>query len=392
VRQGEGARDIPSLLLTEGGPGDALLRRLRLAPLGRHAARTAIALAAVTWVPLLVFSAIEGLAVGGAAIPFLYDLAAHVRFLVAVPVLLLAEIPIGLRLRQVAAHFVEAGLVRGEEEGRFAAIIRDTLRMRDSRVAELIVLGAAYLMTYGMLTSVSFQGGSTWYLPHPDRGLTPVGYWYAFVALPVFQFLLYRWLYRMLVWARFLRRVSRLDLQLTPTHPDGAAGLGFVGKGCIPFGALLFATSAVVASAVASRVLFGGADLQRFQTVYGALLVLALAVFAGPVLVFAPTLIRVKQRGLVQYGTLASRYTQGFERKWVKGVDASGEPLLGTADIQSLADLGNSYELIRKMRILPLEARDFVAMVIPGVIPALPLAATVMPIADIMKSLLHLLV
>jgi hypothetical protein len=72
--------------------------------------------------------------------------------------------------------------------------------------------------------------------------------------------------------------------------------------------------------------------------------------------------------------------------------DAQEEPLLGTADIQSLADLGNSYALAKGMRALPITTSDFVAMAIPGVIPAIPLAATVMPISEVVKGLLKLLV
>ena len=113
---------------------------------------------------------------------------------------------------------------------------------------------------------------------------------------------------------------------------------------------------------------------------YAVLVVLELVVFGGPLLVFAPTLARVRRTGLREYGTLASRYTQLFERKWVKGGGAP-EELLGTADIRSLADLGNSYELVKKMRVVPIELSDFIALTIPAVIPALPLAATVMPVA-----------
>lgn len=384
------ADGLPPLVLTEGGPGDAVLRVLRLVPVGQGARRAAVVVAAVTWVPLLVLSAFEGLVLGGAEIPFLRDLGAHVRFLVAVPVLLLAEIPIGLRLRQVAAHFVVAGLVRQEEHARLADIIRDAQRFRDSRVAELVVLAAAYINTYGLLAKGAWQAGSTWHSPDPGGGLGPAGYWYALVSVPIFQFLLYRWIYRMVVWARFLRHVSQLDLQLSAPHPDGAGGLGFVGKGCIPMGVLLFAASAVLSSAIATRVLFAGASLQSFYAGYAALIVVALAIFAGPLLVFVPTLIGLKQRGLLEYGTFATRYTQLFERKWVKGA-APDETVLGSGDIQSLADLVNSYQGIRKVRPVPIELGDFVAMAIPGVIPAIPLAATVMPLGDIVKGLLHLL-
>ena len=105
---------------------------------------------------------------------------------------------------------------------------------------------------------------------------------------------------------------------------------------------------------------------------------------------FAPTLARVRHTGLREYGTFASRYTQLFDRKWVKDGGAP-EELLGTADIQSLADLGNSHELIKKMRVVPIELSDFIALTIPAVIPALPLVATVMPVSDILKDLVQLL-
>ena len=384
------ADGFPALLLTEGGPGNAVLRRLKLAPVGKDAPRAAIVLSMVAWLPLLVLSAAGGLAVGGASIPFLYDISAHVRFLFAVPVLVLAEIPIGRRVREAAGNFITGGLVRQDQQARFVEMVTDAMRFRDSRVAELIVLGAAYVTSYAVLRTESSLGGSTWYASDPHR-LMPAGYWYAFVALPLAQFLLYRWLWRMVVWARFLRQISTLDLQLTPTHPDGAGGLGFLGTACVPFGVLLFALSAVASSAVASHVLFAGARLETFQASYAALFVLALAAFAGPALVFAPTLMKVKHRGLIEYGRLASRYTQLFDRKWVQGIDAADEPVLGTGDIQSLADLGNSYQSLKKMRVVPIALSDLLAMALPGVLPAVPLAATVLPVSDIVKGLFQLL-
>lgn len=389
----ENEREFPELLLMEGGPGDALMKRLRLIrpELGAASGRTAIILAILTWLPLLAFSLIEGSALGGARIPFLYDLAAHARFLVAVPILILAEIPIGRRLRAVVKHFLNAGLVPAGEQEQFASSLVDTARFHDSRLAEMTLLALAYITTYVALSKTSLQSGSTWFAPSPSAGFSPAGYYYAFVALPIFQFLMYRWAYRMVVWTRFLWQVSNLDLLLTPTHPDGAGGLGFLGKGCIPFGIILFALSSVVSAAIASRILFGGATLEQFEFIYAALIVLVLIVFAGPLMVFAPKLFRLKQDGLLRYGTLASQYTQAFDSKWAMSINTAEESLLGTGDIQSLADMGNSYELVRKMRIVPIELSDFIGIALPGVIPALPLAATVMPVGEILKGILRLL-
>jgi hypothetical protein len=186
--------EYPELSLMVGGPGDALMKRLRLIrpEFGAASARTAISLAALTWLPLLVFSSIEGLALGGARIPFLYDLAAHARFLVAVPILVLAEIPIGRRLRKVAKRFLDAGLVRDEERKRFASCVVDIVWFRDWRPAELTVCALAYITTYAAISNTSLQSGSTWFEPSSAVGLSPVGYYYALVSLPIFQFLMYR--------------------------------------------------------------------------------------------------------------------------------------------------------------------------------------------------------
>ncbi len=384
--------EFPELSLIEGGPGDALMRKLRLISpgIGSASPRTAIILAAITWLPLMVLSVIEGLAVGGAKIPFFYDIAAHTRFLVAVPILVLAEIPIGKRLRGIAKHFLDAGLVPESERKQFNSYIVDTVRFHDSRLAGLILIAVTYFTAYIAFSGTSLQSGSTWFEPS-STGFSLVGYYYAFVAIPIFQFLMFRWAFRMFVWTRLLWQISNLDLLLTATHPDGAGGLGFLGKGTIPFGVILFGLSSVVSASIASRVLFGGARLEDFEITYAALIVTLLIVFAGPLLVFSPKLFRLKQDGMLQYGTLASRYTQQFESKWASGAGGSEEPLLGTADIQSLADMGNSYELVRKMRVMPIELRDFIAIALPGVIPALPLAATVMPVGEILKQLLRLL-
>jgi len=181
------------------------MRRLRLIhpELGRGSARTALILMALIWVPLCVLCLIEGLAFRGVKLPFFYDLAAHTRFLLAVPLLVLADIPVGVRLRQVVRHFLAAHLVRDKELAKFQEILLDTLRFRDSRVAEMTVLVLAYVATYNAVSGFSLHSGSTWFKPEPGHGLTLVGYWYAFVALPIFQFLMFRWVYRMVVWGQF---------------------------------------------------------------------------------------------------------------------------------------------------------------------------------------------
>ena len=73
----------------------------------------------------------------------------------------------------------------------------------------------------------------------------------------------------------------------------------------------------------------------------------------GPLCVFTPKLNRARLAGLRTYGRLASEYVAGFAEKWTTAAAPSREPLLGSADIRSLADLDNSYSIVREMRLAP---------------------------------------
>ena len=112
----------------------------------------------------------------------------------------------------------------------------------------------------------------------------------------------------------------------------------------------------------------------------------------GPLLVFLPRMIAAKRRGLAEYGQLASEYTRGFDRKWLRGGEGGegGEPLLGTADIQSLADLGNSYAVIQSMRPTPASLRHAASLALAIALPMLPLLAVVFPLEKIFMQLLQL--
>ncbi len=378
----------PLLRLTAGGPGTRLLRRLKLSPPRWHARRIAALLAAVTWLPLLVLAANEGLlaTIEGS---FLRDLATHVRLLVALPVLILVEGPIANSLGSAASQFVDAGLVAPEDRSRYAGLIRDSQRLRDSRIAEILALVVVGLMAYALLTTSMHHDARAWLKPDPFAARTPAGYWYGLVSLPIFHLVWLRWLYLIGVWARFLGRVSRLKLRLNYAHPDGAGGLGFLGECSVPLGALLFAASSVLASEGIRRAVFVGAGQETLWVSALVLLAIGLAVFIGPLLGFLPALRKLRHHGVLAYGALASRYAQCFEQKWL-GDAGPREALLGTPDIQSLDGLASIHDRIRKLRALPLDRWNVVAMAIPGLIPLLVFSATIMPMGEVLNSLLRI--
>jgi hypothetical protein len=143
--------------------------------------------------------------------------------------------------------------------------------------------------------------------------------WYGYLSLPIFQFLLCRWYFRIFIWARFLWQVSRIDLTLVPTHPDRVGGLGFLSNTIYAFAVLAAAHGALLAGLLANRILYLKAALTEFMVEVAIMVAFMLCLALGPLLVFAPQLAAVKRTGLREYGTLAERYVRAFDAKWLRG-------------------------------------------------------------------------
>ena len=240
--------------------------------------------------------------------------------------------------------------------------------------------------------ALSFQV-SRWDLLVTSSGprVTLAGIWSTFVAVPLYQFLVYRSLMRLLNWSGFLWAVSRLELQLVPTHPDRAGGLGFLGGAHRPLGLLGVSIGAVLSGRYCTEILHGGGSLSAIQAPVVVFVVIIVLVCLGPLVVFTPRLMAARRKGLVEYGALALRYTTDFDRKWLRGGAPPGEELLGSGDIQSLADMGGSFERIEQMRPLPFSLKDASTLVAACLLPLVPVLATVMPMEEVLKTVMKVL-
>jgi hypothetical protein len=89
---------------------------------------------------------------------------------------------------------------------------------------------------------------------------------------------------------------------------------------------------------------------------------------------------------------MASRYVHAFDRKWIRDEQASGESQLGTADMQSLADLNNSVNVIRNMRLIPADRRLMVQLAAYVIVPMLPLVFLKFPVDELAVRLFKMLV
>jgi hypothetical protein len=392
----EAAQSEPDFSLVLGGPLFQLLRRANLSGDALTLLRRrAIVIVLITWLPLLVISALQGKATKGAvAVPFLLDLEQHVRFLVALPLLIIAELVVHQRMRPIIQLFRERNIVPAAVLPRFRAVTESAFGLRNSVVAEVLLLAIVYGVGIQVLwRNFIALNTDTWYATPSAHGpvLSAAGIWYGYVSLPIFQFLLCRWYFRVFIWARFLYQVSRLELSLVPTHPDRLGGLGFLATTVYAFAPLAAAHGAMLAGPFANRIFYMGAKVSEFRMEAIALVAFVLCMVFGPLLVFVPVLAKARHRGLLEYGTFAEEYTRAFAEKWLRGGAPLDESLLGSGDIQSLADLGNSFDVIRTMRVIPITKEALLQLGLVTFAPLLPLLLTAMPLEDLLKRLLGLL-
>jgi hypothetical protein len=366
----------------EGGPLYRLARALGL-PQGRAGfVWLGCTIAVLTWVPLFLLAAAGDVLTDGPDIPFLQSLGTHARLLLVIPLFFFAEAVFDVRVRQAIRAMVNSQVIATPELPLFATILRRAIRWREAGVIEaaLFVITAIFLLQ-GI--RVDLPGDlSTWRrTPGGDRTLA--GWWYGLVSLPVFQFLLWRWCVHLLLWFQVLWRVRRLDLRLLPTHPDLSGGLGFLGVAHLSLAPLNFALSSFFVASEAEGLLHGAAEIR------GVVLPLALTilgstfVLVAPLLVFTARLVRTKQLGLLEYGRLAAAYTRAFDEKWVHAAARPQEPLLGSADVQSLADLANSFDVIQNMRFVPMARHQMLFLLAAGALPAVPLIFFVIPLDEL---------
>jgi hypothetical protein len=385
----------PDFSLVLGGPLFQLYRRAHLSGDALELVRRRVVVVAViTWLPLLLLSLIGGHALGDIIkVPFLYDIEVHVRFLIALPILIVAELIVHSRIRPTVKRFVERRIIIAEDMPKFQAAIDSAMRVRNSVTVEVALVILVYTLGQWIWRSNMATEGASWYAMREgsQMHLTFAGYWYAFVSIPIFQIILLRWYLRFFIWFQFLWRVSRLNLRLIATHPDRAAGLAFLGTSTYGFGSILFAQGALLAALIASRIFYQGQDLMAFKREAAGFLIFFVVVVLSPLVVFAAPLARAKRRGLADYGSLASRYVEGFDEKWIKGGAPPGEELIGSGDIQSLADLGNSFAVVQQMRVVPFGLKDAGRLAGAAAAPLLPLGLTIFSLEELVTRLIKIL-
>lgn len=373
-----------------GGPLHRLGCRVGLVPGGKNTVPLGWALGLSAWGVLVGLALLQGV---GTRVLALDVIGAHVRFLVAVPLFFLCESFVVPRMAEFVREIVNSGLAPESELPKLDLLIRRVGRLKDSWIPEaLFFLIAFALPLIGPVASVPGGTGNWGGVFEKEAGQHHwVKHWYMGVCIPLFRFLMMRWLWRLGLWWYFLRRVSKLNLKLVPTHPDSSGGLGFLEMVQDHFAPLMVAISAVYSASFAESISTGTMPFEALGRMIPMVLILVAALFIGPLFLFSGKLWLCRVNGWGDYMAMASRYVEAFDRKWIGDETATGESQLGSGDIQSLADLSNSINVVRGMRFVPTSRRLVTGLAASVLLPMLPLLALKYPVDELVKRLFQTL-
>jgi len=378
------------------GPFYGLQRRLGLLDdTDLAAGRRALIFATLAFLPPLLLAAMQGHALGPPPErAFLLDFSAYATA-IAIAALVLMEQTSDTRMKVLIQNFDLRGLVPDEVRPCFR-LARERMERRTAKPwVEGLLLIAAYPIAYEWLFLLvqGFEGG-TWagQVAEGKLRLTPAGMWSLAVSMPLFLFVLLRWLWRFVTWGLLLRDVARCEMRLVATHADRCGGLAFIGQYPSTYMLFVFAVSTVLSAGVLKQVVHAGVDLLAFKFTALGMVVFLVVAFVLPLLAFTRVLIPLKRQGLQRYGALISRHNRAFERKWCAADASAADEALGAPDISSLADLSMSYELVRRMLPAPIVKEGIVPLLIAVLLPMAVAAATQVPVKEVLGALKGLLV
>ena len=388
-----GAPMASNFSLVVGGPFYRALVRMRLVEdPGPNIGRRIVALLLLTWVPLVALAAAQGLAYGHkVSIPLLYDFSLYGRFLVGLPLLLVAEIVIDPWIKRLVSIFDTTGIIRDDDLPAFHNALTNIARLRNSGLAEsLIALCACFPFFLFEGYDWGATGASAWH-SSTSGGLSLAGWWFALIATPTMRFLIFRWFWRYALWAALLCSIARLDLNLIPTHPDRLGGLGFVVFAQKHFGILFGATGSFLAGHYGNAIAYFGTPLAAIKGPMIAFVIFSLVVVLAPLVFLSPRLVEARRSGLIRYSNAGRRLAESFDSKWATESDFQNRDMLGSRDPSTLADYERSFDVVQEMRIIPINKQLVIQVAVEAAAPLAVLWLLATPVDQIIAKLLKML-
>jgi hypothetical protein len=367
-------------------------RRLHLVPAnGLGVVRRAMFLALLTWLPIVIWAATAGrLVTAEAGEPLLQHFGIHVRCLLAIPLLILAEAAMDKTARRLLPQFLSSGVVGPDLRSQFEQVSIDLRRLRDSSLPWVPVFGVA--LAWSLVDQPDLHTDAMSWALDADQKLGFGGWWFGYVVRPIFLALVLSWLWRLLLVVHWFWRVSRLELSLVPTHPDRTGGLGFVEKLPGAFAMVTFALSATIASRWAHEIAYHGQSLDAYKLPAAAFVVIWTLCLLMPLLALIPVLAKARARAIPAYAALVGEQGRLVHRRWILRQPVADAPILDAPEIGPVADAAAMYEAVTKMRVAPIGKASLIKILVPMALPMLVVAALQIPFKELLLKLLKALV
>lgn len=376
--------------------GDLLFRvqrRIGLIPRGGLGlGRRAVFWSLVAWLPIALWAGYAGRALPGeTAEPLLAHFGIHARFLVAVPLLILAEGPAHALASWLLPYFVQSGVVPQGELAKFRAVIAATAKLRDATLPWIVMVGV--VVAFATTSEIVHHSHEIDWAEGDGAGRWGFGaLWYLYVGRFIFLTLVLGWLWRLVLVFLLLWRIGRLDLSIVPTHPDRTGGLGFLQRLPMIFAPVALAIGVVLASQWAHDAVYHGLVLQSTRVEMVAFVVLVLVVFLLPLAAFAGPLKRAKKQALLDYGALVGRHGRLVGERWIEGKTLADDALLNAPELGPVVDIAAAYDAVKAMRTLPIGKSAIVPIAAAAAAPMLAVLAIQVPVGELLLKLLKALV
>jgi hypothetical protein len=349
---------------------------------------------AVTWLPLLVASLIDGTAFGNSvAMPFLADHIPHGRFLFALPLLLLMDRIVERRTSLAIEHLHNSNLIAAPDEEKFRHIVRAAARAWRSRAVRWSLVAVTCLIAVFSAMWWRELDVSSWIFDREQgRGsLSFAGAWNLFVGVPLMRLLFLRALWKLTVWVWLLVRLSRLRLQLDPLHPDARCGLHFLGETQLAFSGLIAALGVQFGCMIADEVRFQGAELASFKLVAAAFVVLSLVLVLSPLVVFARQAWLAQERERDAFSAWASIAAKHMSSRLLQSQREHVPTQLSTSEISSMTDASALFDRVLASWPVPIDVRQLTIVVLTAAVSTLAPLLALLPLAEILQRLARIL-
>ena len=330
----------------------------------------------ITGLPLMLITIIDG-SFSGTQVskPFLSDGIALSRLFLVIPFLILAE----WLLVGTFVDFLKntERIIAESSRENMNKIYGRMDRLNRSSIPELIMFIIVYILSWYYAGDIISES-SSWYWQPEDLGsdnfaLTTAGYWFLFVSIPLYQFLVVRWVWRWLVWAAYLVQLTRLRWKLHAMHGDKFAGLEYLNFMPFSFSVCAIAVGINFSSLIYADMQATAASLGSYKIPILLMVLITTGLCYLPLVILVPKLYKLREEAIYHFGLLIHYHHDSFENHWYNKSEAEAGKILGSTEPSSMCDINGSYEAIQNMRLLPLSYKLYTYSVLLMLLPFLPL-------------------